>query len=87
MQQRHRRLVRHPAVAVGRPGAATFEETQNGSHSRDGIKGGNQRQFGGTGVGKTDCYTRFYGSLYKYFSAVHLGSFLPGHFSLQLFAH
>ncbi len=45
-------LPRHPRVTVGGAGAHALEQREHRAHSLDGIERGDQRHFGGAGIGE-----------------------------------
>jgi hypothetical protein len=54
MQQRERRLARHPPVSIGGSRTHPFEQAQHGPDSRDGVQRGDERHFRRTGIGKAN---------------------------------
>lgn len=62
---------RHPVIAVGGAGRATFEQAKDAAHFRVGVEGGHEVHLRGAGVGKTSVDSRGEESLDEGFGSVH----------------
>ena len=56
VQQGHRRLVRHPAITIGRAGHYAFEQAENGTHPVLTIDRSDELHFRRAGIGKADLH-------------------------------
>ena len=71
VQQGNRRLVRHPAITIGRAGHHAFEQPQDRAHPVLPVNRGNQLHFRRAGVGETDLHAAGMQGLDKGFRTIH----------------
>ncbi len=74
VQQRRRRLFRHPGVAVGGAGHHAFEQSQHAAHTGLAVERGHEMHFGSARIGKAGVDTAGQQGVAEGVRAVHIRS-------------